>query len=86
MYVLFTSFPPSPKCTPAFLFEENRCVLQPFMFSRFVCGQNCAKYGILEQQPVKRLKETNSRMEKEIEDLREVRQWSPQHNHYYQNC
>ena len=64
-------FHPSPKCAPAFLFKGDHCVLPPFMFNTFVCGQQCAKYGILEHPVVKELKETNSRMEKEIEDLRE---------------
>ena len=67
------------KCAPAFLFEGDRCVLPPFMFNTFVCGQNCAKYGILEHPVVKELKETNLRMEKEIEDLREeIRRQSAQ--------
>ena len=66
-------------CAPAFLFKDDRCILPPFMFNTFVCGQNCAKYGILEHPVVKELKESNLRMEKEIEDLKEeVRRQSAQ--------
>ncbi len=64
-------FHPTPKCAPAFLFDGDRCLLPPFMFNTFVCGQQCAKYGILEHPVVKDLKDANLRMEKEIEDLRE---------------
>lgn len=72
-------FHPSPKCAPAFLFEGDRCVLPPFMFNTFVCGQNCAKYGIAEHPVVKELKEANLRMEKEIGDLKEeIRRQSAQ--------
>ena len=40
-------------------------------FFVYVCGQNCAKCGILEHPVVKELKESNLCMEKEIEDLKE---------------
>ncbi len=72
-------FHPIPKCAPSFLFDGDRCLLPPFMFNTFVCGQQCAKYGILEHPVVKDLKEANLRMEKELEDLKEeVRRQSAQ--------
>ena len=72
-------FHPSPLCAPDFLYEGDQCILPPFMFNTFVCGPNCAKYGILEHPIVKELKEANMRMEKEIEDLKEeVRRQSAQ--------
>ena len=72
-------FHPTPDCAPGFLFEGDHCVLPSFMFNTFVCGQNCAKYGIMEHPVVKELKEANVRMEREIEDLKEeVRRQSAQ--------